>query len=343
VGRIQLCAGLVCLFSYGELWAEPQTWSVGVAAVDITPDYPVRLNGFGFRREESEGIRQHIHAKALAIGTDAEKPAVLLTVDTLGIPDAMVERIAKKLQQKAGIPRDRLSITATHTHTSPMVNNVSPTIFGTPIPEAHQAHIDQYSKAFEEKLEQAALNALADRRPRALSWGVGRVGFAKNRRRQGGPVDHDLPMLAVKDTDGKLRAIYVSYACHCVTLSDNRISGDWAGFAQEMIERQHPGCVALVSIGCGADQNPSSGVVGDRADVAQMQGVELAQEVKRLLEGPLTPLSGTFSTRQSRITLDLAPLPTREVFQERAKTDNPVGFHARTMLARLDRGELLTT
>lgn len=341
--RISICAGLLCVGSLGELSAEPISWTVGVATADITPDYPIRLNGFGFRREESEGVRQHIHAKALAIGNYSEQPAVLITVDTLGIPDAMVERLSKKLKQKAGIERDRLSIAATHTHTAPMVNNVSPTLFGMPIPEAHQAHIDQYSKEFEEKLEQVALEAIADRRPATLSWGLGRVGFAKNRRTAGGPVDHDLPLLVVKDSDGKVRAVYVSYACHCVTLSDNKISGDWAGYAQEMIERQHPGCTALVSIGCGADANPSSGVVGDRADIAKMQGVEIAEEVNRLLRTPLPRLTAPLTTQQKRITLDLAPLPTREEWTERARQQNAVGFHAQTMLAKLDRGEKLTT
>ncbi|MCA9047231.1 MAG: hypothetical protein KDA89_00785, partial [Planctomycetaceae bacterium] len=32
------------------------TYQVGVSTVDITPDYPIRLNGFGNRREESEGV-----------------------------------------------------------------------------------------------------------------------------------------------------------------------------------------------------------------------------------------------------------------------------------------------
>ena len=43
---------------------------VGVAQIDITPDYPIRLNGYGSRRTESEGIVQRIWAKALAIGSD---------------------------------------------------------------------------------------------------------------------------------------------------------------------------------------------------------------------------------------------------------------------------------
>jgi hypothetical protein len=68
-----------------------------------------------------------------------------------------------------------------------------------------------------------------------------------------------------------LRAVYVNYACHCVTLSHNKISGDWAGCAQEMIEQRFPGAVALVSVGAGSDANPSSGVVRDRVDVAAAQ------------------------------------------------------------------------
>ena len=42
-------------------------YRAGVAKVDITPDHPIRLNGFGFRRAESEGVYQKIHARALAI------------------------------------------------------------------------------------------------------------------------------------------------------------------------------------------------------------------------------------------------------------------------------------
>ena len=49
--------------------AEATLYSVGVAKVDVTPDYPVRLSGYGGRERESEGIDQHIFAKALAIKT----------------------------------------------------------------------------------------------------------------------------------------------------------------------------------------------------------------------------------------------------------------------------------
>jgi putative membrane-bound dehydrogenase-like protein len=318
----------------------PPTYSVGVAKIDITPAYAIRLSGFGFRRTESEGVTQRIWAKALVI--DDGEPAVLLTVDNLGVPAYLVEAVASRLA-KAGVRRERLAVTATHTHTAPMLRGVAPTLFGQPIPKEHQERIDRYTAELTDKLEQVVRAALADRKPARLSWGVGTVGFAVNRRTKGGPVDHDLPVFVVRDLAGKLRAVYVSYACHCVTLSNNRISGDWAGYAQQFIQDEFPGAVALVSIGCGGDSNPSSRAPGNGTDIVARQGAEIAAEVKRLLQGYLTPITGKLSAASRRIELPLDTLPTRAQWAERAKRNDAVGYHARVQLGRLDRGEALRT
>lgn len=319
----------------------PPPIEVGVAAADITPNYPVRLSGFGFRREESEGVTERIWAKALAIGSDEQGPAVVLAVDNLGLPDAMVEELAGRLKRRHGIARERLAVTFTHTHTAPMLRGVAPTLFGQPIPPEHQQHIDRYTDELTDHLEQVALAALADRKPARLSWGMGHFALAKNRRTEGGPVDHDLPLLAMSDLDGKLRAVWISYACHCVTLSNNRISGDWAGYAQKAIEKNHPGTVALVSIGCGADSNPQSGVTGDKVAIAAGQGDELAAEVGRVLAGKLTPLTEPLTCRFERFDLPLAGARPRAEWLERVKQGGYVGYHAQTQLDRLDRGEKL--
>ncbi|HEX5272043.1 MAG TPA: neutral/alkaline non-lysosomal ceramidase N-terminal domain-containing protein, partial [Gemmataceae bacterium] len=333
-----------CLAAVLALLSAPafaaDTYSVGVGRADVTPTYPVRLSGFGFRRAESEGVTQKIWAKALAIGDD--DPAVLVTVDNLGVPARLVDELARRLAKK-GVKRERLAVTATHTHTAPMLAGVAPTLFGMPIPKDHQEHIDRYTKEFTDALEKAALAALADRRPATLGWGFGSVGFAANRRTKGGPVDHDLPVLVVRDPKGKVRAVYVSYACHCVTLSNNKVSGDWAGFAQEAIEDDSPGAVALCSAGCGADSNPSSGVTGDKVEIARQQGKEVAAEVKRLLGGYLTPVSGALTAKSHTIELPLADLPDKAEWEERSKREGAVGYHAKVQLARLEKGEALRT
>lgn len=319
-------------------------YAVGVAVLDITPDYPIRLNGFGFRREESEGVTQPIYAKALAIGTDEERPIVLITMDNLGVRLPMVDEVARRLKDNAGIERERLIVTFTHTHTAPKVNGASDTIFSTPIPPEHQAHIDRYTSELTDALEKVALAALADRKPAKLEWATGQVKFAKNRRTADGPADHSLPTLVVRSLDDdRIRAIYLTYACHCVTLSNNKISGDWAGYAQAAIERNHPGAVALVSIGCGSDSNPSSGVTGDNIAAASEQGAEIAAEVDRLLGGMLAQLSGDIAATYTTIELPLNKVPTRDELQAAVDRNDATSYNAAFQLAKLDSGESLQT
>lgn len=338
--RIHLTILAACVvLSSSALAGTPGVYDVGIARIDITPPYPVRLSGFGFRRMESEGVTQRIWAKAMAI--DDGTPTVLLTVDNLGIPARMVEEVAARLEKKAKLARERLAVTATHTHTAPMLSGVAPTLFGLPIPKEHQEHIDRYSAELTEKLEKVALAALADRKPARLSWGIGKVGFAINRRTKGGPVDHDLPILVLRDPKGKVRGIYVSYACHCVTLSNNKISGDWAGYAQESIQDDFPGAIALVSVGCGADSNPSSGVTGDKSAIASRQGADIASEVKRLVGADLKPVRGKITANLRRFELPLVEPPSREQWEVKAKRTDAIGYHASVNLARLDRKETL--
>lgn len=318
-----------------------ERYEVGVAQVDITPDYPIRLSGFGFRRAESEGVTQRIYAKAMAIRQGAEPALVLLALDNLGVRMSMVDEIAERLRARYGIPRERVALTYTHSHTTPKVNGAADNLFSEPVPAEHQAHIDRYTRELTDWVTLAAERAVQDLRPARLQWQVGTVEFARNRRTPGGPVDHDLPVLVVRDEAGQLRAVYLSYACHCVTLSHNLISGDWAGYAQESLQRRFPGCVAMVSIGAGSDANPASGVVGDQVETAAAQGEEIADEVTRLLQGPWRPVSGALQARLQTIPLPLNELPTREQLTTLAAAGGPEGYNATTHLARLDRGEAL--
>ena len=305
---------------------------VGVAAVDVTPNDPVRLSGFGFRRAESEGVTQRIWAKAIAFEDGgADGPAVLVCVDNLGVPLAMTRQVAARIGRKTALKPDRLAIAASHTHTAPMLTGVAPTLFGMPIPPDQQVRIDRYTRRLTDDMEKVALAALADLKPARVEFAVGTWDLAANRRTKGGPVDHDLPVVVVRDpaASGTVRAVYASYACHCVTLSDNRISGDWAGFAQEALQKKYPGAVALISIGCGADANPKSGVTGDKTDVAAAQGSEMADAVERTLAGGAKPIAASLATRSGEVELLFDTPPTREQWQETAKRDDAAGYHAR--------------
>jgi hypothetical protein len=177
---------------------EDATRAVGVAKIDITPNYAVRLSGYGNRREESEGVEQRIWAKALAFGSDTEGPAVLVTVDNCGIPDAMREELVARLA-KAGIKPERFAICFSHTHCGPCLAGALVNIFSSDVPPEHQSRIDRYTRELTDKIEQVALAALADRKPARLSWSVGSASFARNRRvAWGGPSSASLPTASAR-------------------------------------------------------------------------------------------------------------------------------------------------
>jgi putative membrane-bound dehydrogenase-like protein len=316
---------------------------VGVAKVDITPDYPVRLSGYGSRREVHEGVAQKIFAKALAIGTDAEGPAVLVTVDNCGVSAATRAEVVRRLAAKTKVTGERFAIASSHTHCAPMLADVLPNIFSMDIPAEHWAAIERYTRELTDKIEQAALAALADRRPAQLAWSSGKVAFAANRRRgfASKVVDHELPVLRVTAADGKVRALFASYACHSTTLSFNFIHGDWGGCAQEALERDFPGAIAMTALGCGADQNPDPrGTV----ELAVQHGEALAAEAKRLATSEMRPVTGALECRTKEIQLAFDTLPTREEWAQLAQSKSAnIAFHARKNLARLERGETLPT
>lgn len=112
----------------------------------------------------------------------------------------------------------------------------------------------------------------------------------------GGPVDRDLPILTVRAADGRLRGVLVGYTCHAITLEgkDNFIHGDWPGAAKE---RRHPGTIAMITLGRGADANPNPRG-GGLAD-AERNAREIADEVDRRCDRsrvcPLVARAGSIS------------------------------------------------
>ena len=113
-----------------------------------------------------------------------------------------------------------------------------------PAPDEAQARrVRDYATVLSDTIIKIVGQAIERIEPANLSWGVGHCDFAVNRRNNNqnqaeelraqialkGPVDHDVPVLAVAGADGKLRTVVFGYACHCTTLSDYQISGDYAG------------------------------------------------------------------------------------------------------------------
>lgn len=343
-----LAAGLGLAMALGASVAlagetsSPAAWiPVGVAKVDITPQMPVRMYGYAARKTESEGVAGRLKASALALGSDADPgPAVLLTVDCGAVPDTLREEVFRRVQKQFPLRRERFVLCNSHNHSGPDLKGM-PSMTG-----AEREHLEQYARFLLGRLESVVVEALKTRRPGQLAWTAGSVPFAANRRvlKEGkwtgfgavldAPADRSLPVLRVTDAQGKLLAVVFNYACHNTTLRGNfkQIHGDWAGCAQEYIEADHPGAVALVTIGCGADADPyPHGTV----ELCQKHGRQIADEVKRLLAGSLRPVRFPLVARSATLEIPFAPLPPRAELEALAKRS----YSAQRMLRMIEQGQ----
>ncbi|MEO6725775.1 MAG: hypothetical protein ABIU20_00255, partial [Blastocatellia bacterium] len=114
-----------------------------------------------------------------------------------------------------------------------------------------------------------------------------------------------------------------------------QLSGDYSGFAQEAIERTHPGALALFAMGCGADINPYP---RSKLEIAQQHGDELAKSVEQVLTGAMSSISGQLKSILGGVMIPLAPPPTKEEWQVRLKDQNAFRRrHAERWLAKLER------
>lgn len=350
-GQRFVCLLALIFFVSQSIWAQEAGGhkgmiDVGVARVDITPEGPIRLAGYGARaKSESNGVIHRLYAKALAFGSHAEKPSIFITVDLLGIPGHITSRLAETLSRRVGLDAGNLVICASHSHGAPEVGNALNILqyrgksFSDSLLALEQlVHISRYAYQLEQKLEQVALEAMKDRKPAYVAWGQGQAGFAKNRRAQGGPVDPALPLLTVRDASGKLRALLVNYACHGTTLDAgvNQVHGDWISEAQQQIEAKHPGAMALVAIGCGADANPNPR--GKMEHVVQ-HGKEIAVNVDKILNAQLEPIVTPPVGRIKWVKLPFAAVPSVPELIRHANEKTVKGYYARLALERIARGQ----
>jgi hypothetical protein len=329
----------------GVRGAGPGDWKAGVAVRVITPPELMWMSGYGARNRPAEGKLQDLYVKALALQDPAGGKLVLLTSDLVGIPRDLGEAVAGDVRKRTGLPRERLLLTVSHTHCGPVLRHNLADMYNMPPEEAKK--IAPYTEKLRGWMVEVVVKALADLKPARLAVGRGTARFAVNRRKPtpkgfinaanpDGPVDHDVPVLRVNTPEGKLRAVAFGYACHNTTLQFYRWCGDYAGFAQEYLQKKHKGAVALFWTGCGADANP---LPRSKVELCRKYGKELADAVEAVLAERLTPVSGTSAARYATIALPYAAVPDRGKLAADVLSKNfALRQRARRLLKELDEG-----
>ena len=143
---------------------------VGVAEIDITPDFPVRLAGYAGRMDEAAEVIARLSGKALAIGgDDGDGPAVLIMLENCSATAKLTHDVSARLKEKASVRAERCAVVSTHTHSAPLLPGFAPWHYTKPMPPEHLANMERYLGELTERLEKVALDALASCKPGRLA------------------------------------------------------------------------------------------------------------------------------------------------------------------------------
>jgi hypothetical protein len=312
-----------------------EVWKVGVAKAVITPETTIWLAGYGSKRVP-EGKLHDLWMKVLALEDSSGRRAVMVTTDHMGIPKPMYENMYKNVHERFGLDRSQIMFAFSHNHCGPRL--AGDLIDYYPEEAEQVALVEEYTKLMEAKTVETVAEALSRLAPATLAIGEGHCTFAVNRRNNReadlpaliasgqpfkGPMDHAVPLLTVS-REGRLDAVLFGYACHPTTLTFTYYCGDYPGFAQLALEKNHPGITAMFFNTCGGDQNP---LPRRTVELCEKYGNMLAESVEKALTQPAKPVAPRLRTAFEDLQAGLS---------------NKSAIYARwsaRMLKKLDAGE----
>jgi hypothetical protein len=259
------------------------TLRAGAFAIDITPTkFPVDAAG-SMAPWSAVSAHDPLYARCLVL--DSGKMTIAIAVcDSCMIPREIFDAAKQKVTQATAIPADRILCCATHTHT------------GVTVTRVFQSQVEtEYCNYLTEKIAAGIIQAHAQREPARIGWAVGNnprqvfnrrwhmrphsaiadpfdrgadkvkmnpPAASKQLLKPAGPIDPDLPILAVQALDGRPIAVLANYSLHYVGgVPPKTLSADYFGeFARQFTRRidagqAQPAFVAIMSNGTSGDIN----------------------------------------------------------------------------------------
>jgi len=309
---------------------EAKTFRVGVSRINITPTGSVNLDGYDDRM--SEGILNPVMATCVAI-TDVEDNTILLyTVDMCNTEKATINSLRQRLTESTGVPGDNITISGTHTHSSPA---------------------EPYSSDYINKLVLAGEEAMADRAPATIQAGsyvVPGMNFVRHYIKNDGTykgdnygdnssgykshasdADETMRLIRFQREGDKKDVLMVNWQVHPKLASTadsedgkatrNLLSSDFIGFARDYVEAREDVLMAYYT-GAAGNLNPLSKIAEEQAKVsknAQKYGEQFGDHVIAALK-ELQPLE------TGKVASTKAPLGERGFYLHAYTVGGSLGF-----------------
>ena len=334
--------------------------NAGTFALNITPDRPLYLQGYGNRTHPSTGNLDPLEARVIVFD-DGTTQATIISVDLIGLDATSVTRIRKAAALSSSVPEENVIVVCSHTHSGPAVQ----TLGDSPVDQA-------YIHWLEQTLGSAVGEASNSMVPVSLAVGEGSVEFNVNRRLRrsdgsvGGPnpfgaVDHRVRVLrfdpvSVPSNAGGLGntnlpevdpvAILFSFACHPTVLmgSNYRYSSDYPGSARRFIETAYggKGFMAAFLPGCFGNIRPHlvtpdgafrSGTDHELTVLGRILGTEVVQVAEGLTGEPVDDIA----MGSRKISLPYSHVPSETELMAVPPDDNRRRWWADNLLDEIKR------
>ncbi len=260
------------------------TFYAGCAVVDMTPPLGTPLAGYPARRGQGmTGVHDPLLASTLVIQNE-EKTLVFCSVDNLGIPYEIVQRIQAATHQIPGLETAYLFVSSSHTH-SGGGSFLSFPFIGEKIAGPYEAKIVDF---YIDKIVESIFLASKRLEPARIGFGFGHIKGLTYFRSQWpenfNPLDQ-LFVIKITDLNLKPLAVVFNFAIHPTILkaSNPLFSADLVGYARETLKKALGDRVLPLFInGAQGDINPLYEETEDPFSDCERVGKKLAWKVQEI-------------------------------------------------------------
>ena len=281
------------------------TLHAGSAKVNVTPDTPIPMSGYGNRSEAFKGVHDSLYVTATVFSDGSGKSAII-TADLIGFSHSLCDEIIQKIEKTTGIKKDFILLSANHNHGGPRNKAYG----DEALPE-----VEKYVVELQQNIVNAVVQANEKLQPAMIGMGKGTCNMNINRRAKfadgsiwlgrnpDGPCDHDVSVVRIDDLNRNPIALFVNWPCHgTVSGQDNyQITGDWPGASARYVEKAFGGNVIVpVTAGASGDINPIYGPNDNFRDIEAI-GMLVGEEVERVVNTIETFPNGNIEALQMTV------------------------------------------
>jgi len=308
------------------LFAGPRT--AGAAKKNITPPPGTPMAGY-YSARAAEGTHDPLFAHALVLESDGVKIA-LVSLDLITTTFTVVEESRRLIAAQTGIPGANVMISATHSHTGPVLGDGL--AYGDAL-GGNNALAKTYAANLPKMIAEVVQAADDARKPAVVSQAVGReddlafvrrfhmtdgsVGWNPGKKnpkilRPTAAADPAVPIVVVADDKGKPFAVYVNFAMHLDTVGGLNYSADYPySLRKALSEVYGDDLITIFTTGCCGDINHvnvnSNAPQRGHGEAARL-GTRLAASVLKAWDHLVPLADGPIRLSRAAIDLELYPI-----------------------------------